>query len=60
MFKNRKRRNEDAKDFLHGKQHNMEVLTGAFERRNELMMVSDADKQRRKSDIVLQLINTCN
>ena len=49
MFENRKRRNEDAKDFLHGKHCNVEVLAGAFERRNELIMVSNADKQHSKN-----------
>ena len=48
-FQNRVRRNESTKDFLYGQQRNAEVLTGALERRSELMMASDADEQQCRS-----------
>ena len=47
-FKNRKRKNDIAKDFLHGQQHDVEVLTRAFERRKELILVAYADKEQSR------------
>jgi len=47
-FKNRKRKNENAKDFLHGQQYNVELLTNTFDRRSELALVSEGDKQYSK------------
>ena len=44
-FKNRKRKNENAKDFSHGQQYNIQVLTNAFNQRTELTFVSEDEKQ---------------
>ena len=48
-FQNRERRNDSATYFLHGQQHNVEVLTGSFERRNALTLASDSDKGYSRS-----------
>ena len=40
-FKNRVRRNEDAKDFLHNQQYNTEVLMANFNRQAELKTIPD-------------------
>ena len=49
QFQTRARRNDNDKYFLHGQQRNVEVLAGAFERSNELMVASYADEKQSGS-----------
>ena len=42
-YRNRKRRNEEAKDYLHSQWYNAQVLTSNFNRRTELKDVTEAE-----------------
>ena len=47
-FKNRVRRNNDAKDYLHNMKYNQQILTSNFERRDELTRVPRSDIEYSK------------